>query len=213
VYVVDSIAAQGFAPVSLRRHVLSFFQANRYLLEPLVAHVVAQVPLGSTLVDLYAGVGLFAVAAAVQRGARVTAVEGDRIAAADLAVNSAVADGAVVPVHRAVEDFVADIVAGRSGQRRDRRAIDRTGSAPSDDLPETIIVDPPRTGLSRGALEGLRRIGAKRIAYVSCDVATLARDARTLVNGGYEVDRLDAFDLFPNTPHVETVMVLQKVEL
>ena len=64
--------------------------------------------------------------------------------------------------------------------------------------------------LSRGALEGICRLDVKRIIYVSCDVATLARDARALVNTGYAVNRLDAFDLFPNTPHVETVVVFQK---
>jgi 23S rRNA (uracil1939-C5)-methyltransferase len=211
VYILDSIATEGFPPVSLRRHVLSFFQANRYLLEPLVAHVAGQVPVGTTLVDLYAGVGLFAVAAAVLRGARVSAVEGDPVAAADLALNSAVADGAVTPVHRAVEDFVADIVAGRNGRRSDRGTGNRTGSGSPVRLPETILVDPPRTGLSRGAIEGICRIDARRIVYVSCDVATLARDARTLAANGYAVDRLDAFDLFPNTPHVETVVVFQKV--
>jgi 23S rRNA (uracil1939-C5)-methyltransferase len=209
VYLLDSLATAGLPSVSLRRHVSSFFQGNRYLLEPLVAHVAGEIPVGTTLVDLYAGVGLFAVAAAVQRSARVTAVEGDRIAAADLAVNAAVADGAVIPVHRAVEDFVADIVAGRNGRGSGQRAINRTGSGPPV-LPETIVVDPPRTGLSRGALEGICRIDAGRIVYISCDVATLARDARTLVVNGYAVDRLDAFDLFPNTPHIETVAVFSR---
>ena len=72
---------------------------------------------------------------------------------------------------------------------------------------ETIIVDPPRTGMSRGALESLIAVGASRVIYVSCDVATLARDARRIVDAGYRIDRADAFDMFPNTPHVETVVV------
>jgi len=55
------------------------------------------------------------------------------------------------------------------------------------------------------------RLGPHRIVYVSCDVATLARDARRIVDAGYAVDRADAFDLFPNTPHVETVVVFDKI--
>jgi 23S rRNA (uracil1939-C5)-methyltransferase len=62
--------------------------------------------------------------------------------------------------------------------------------------------------MSREALDGVLGLEPRRIVYVSCDVATLARDARRLVDAGYAVDRLDAFDLFPNTPHVETVAVM-----
>jgi 23S rRNA (uracil1939-C5)-methyltransferase len=75
------------------------------------------------------------------------------------------------------------------------------------DRPAVVVVDPPRTGLSRAALDGVIRLRAGRLVYVSCDVATLARDSRGLVNAGYTIERADAFDLFPNTPHVETVAV------
>jgi len=86
---------------------------------------------------------------------------------------------------------------------------DRAGRPSPQPLVETVIVDPPRTGLSREALDGVLRLRTPRIVYVSCDVATLARDSRVIVDGGYRVDRADAFDLFPNTPHVETVVVFQ----
>jgi tRNA/tmRNA/rRNA uracil-C5-methylase (TrmA/RlmC/RlmD family) len=194
-HVTDVLTLSGHPPISLRRHVLAFFQGNRYLLNQLVAHVVEQVPLESEVVDLYAGVGVFAVAAAAIRGARVTAVEGDRVAAADLIVNAATIGGAVVAVHQAVEGFVGN-----------RRSLGR-GGRPD---PDALIVDPPRTGTSREALDGIIRFGASRIVYVSCDVATLARDARRLIDAGYRLARVDAFDLFPNTPHVETVAVLDK---
>jgi 23S rRNA (uracil1939-C5)-methyltransferase len=82
------------------------------------------------------------------------------------------------------------------------------GGLPRDG--STIIVDPPRTGMSREAVEGIGRLRASRLVYVSCDVATLARDARRLVDAGYRIARADAFDLFPNTPHVETVVVLDR---
>ena len=185
-HVTDTLAFGDHAPIELRRHVLSFFQGNRFLLRDLVSHVIGQVEAGSDVIDLYAGAGLFAVSAAAFRSARVTAVEGDRVAAADLAANVRASGSGVTAIHQSVEGFVA---APRQG-------------------PATLIVDPPRTGLSREALNGIIRLRAGRIVYVSCDVATLARDVRRLVDAGYAVDRLDAFDMFPNTPHVETVVVL-----
>jgi 23S rRNA (uracil1939-C5)-methyltransferase len=78
------------------------------------------------------------------------------------------------------------------------------------DQAATIIVDPPRTGMSAEALDGVLALGAPRLVYVSCDIATLARDARRLVDAGYALGRVDAFDLFPNTPHVETVVVFER---
>src|SRR5262249_37020640 len=77
----------GERQIALRRHVLAFFQGNRYLLAPLVAHVAALVGAADHVVELYAGAGLFSLAAAA-RGAHVVAVEGDRTSAADLAANA-----------------------------------------------------------------------------------------------------------------------------
>jgi 23S rRNA (uracil1939-C5)-methyltransferase len=127
------------------------------------------------------------VAAARLRHALVTAVEGDRVAADDLAANASLTDGAVTAVHQSVETFTAV----RSN-------------------PDVVIVDPPRTGMSKEALASVVRLRAARVVYVSCDVATLARDARRLVDSGYAITRADAFDLFPNTPHVETVVVFDR---
>jgi 23S rRNA (uracil1939-C5)-methyltransferase len=181
--VTDVIAVEG-AAVRLRRNVRSFFQGNRYLLNALVSHVVGLVPAGGDLLDLYAGSGLFSVTAAAARGVRVTAVEGDGVACSDLHENAS-AHASVAVHHQPVEEFL--------DRRRDRPAV--------------VVVDPPRTGLSRAALDGVIRLRAGRLVYVSCDVATLARDSRGLVNAGYAIERADAFDLFPNTPHVETVAV------
>jgi 23S rRNA (uracil1939-C5)-methyltransferase len=141
------------------------------------------------VVDLYAGAGLFSVATAIVRGAHITAVEGDRVAAADLRANVARLSGAVEAVHQSVETFAA------------RRHVP----------PAVLIVDPPRTGMSKDSLLGAIRLQARTVIYVSCDVATLARDARRLMDAAYEIQRIDAFDLFPHTPHVETVVVLRKI--
>jgi 23S rRNA (uracil1939-C5)-methyltransferase len=197
VRVTDVVTVGDHPGILLRRHVLAFFQGNRYLVNELVGHVVAQLPSGGDVIDLYAGVGIFALAAAAIRGARLTAVEGDRIAAADLSANAATTDGAVTAVRQSVEEFLA-------GAARSLRAA--AGTSPAA---PTLIVDPPRTGISPEAIEGICRLRPPRIVYVSCDVATLARDARRLVERGYAVARVDAFDLFPNTPHVETVVVFQ----
>ena len=188
--VIDRVTVADGVEVALRRHVLAFFQGNRHLLAPFVAHVVGLVPRSGRLLDLYAGVGLFAISAAAARGVEVTAVEGDRLAAADLGSNAAAAAGPVEAVHQSVEDFVA----GHAGGER----------------PATVIADPPRTGMSKDALDGIVAHRPARAIYVSCDVATLARDARRLVDAGYAITRIDGFDLFPNTPHVETVVVFDR---
>jgi 23S rRNA (uracil1939-C5)-methyltransferase len=73
--------------------------------------------------------------------------------------------------------------------------------------PEVVIMDPPRSG-ARELVEPLLRMRAARVIYVSCDVATLARDLRALCAGGYQLAAVRAFDFFPNTHHVEVVAVL-----
>jgi 23S rRNA (uracil1939-C5)-methyltransferase len=170
----------------LRRNVRSFFQGNRFLLERLVRHVAAQVTPGP-LVDLYAGVGLFGLSLAAGGASEVTLVEGDRSSGADLLLN---AEPLIeqVRIHRAsVEAYLH--------------------ATPPASAPVTFIVDPPRTGMSKEALEGIVRHAPSRIVYVSCDVATLARDTRTLLDAGYRLGDITGFDLFPNTAHVESVVV------
>lgn len=172
----------------LTRRATSFFQANRYLVPTLVSRVLAWVGDGPVL-DLYAGVGLFAVALAARGHDRVVAVEGDRSCAADLVENAEPFAGRLRVEHQAVERFLGSV-----------------RGAPA----ETLILDPPRTGMSREAFAGVVAHGARRVVYVSCDVATLARDVRRLVDAGYRLVHLEAFDLFPNTPHVESLVVLDR---
>ena len=76
--------------------------------------------------------------------------------------------------------------------------------------PDTLIVDPPRTGMSKEAGEAVARIGAPRVVYVSCDPPTLARDARRLLDAGYRLASVQGFDLFPNTAHVESLAVFDR---
>ena len=184
-HVTDDIPPRG---LRLRRDVRAFFQGNRFLLRDLVRHVLSIVPPGP-VVDLYAGVGLFGLSLASAGATDVTLVEGDPVSGADL-------DGNAVPyadrVHvrrTSVEDWL--------------RALARPDVS-------TFIVDPPRTGMTKEALAGILAQKPDRVVYVSCDVATFARDARTFIDAGYELGEIKGFDLFPNTAHVETVAVLAR---
>jgi len=197
-YVTDTLTI-GDGALKLRRHVLAFFQGNRFLLRDLVAHVTERIPTGAPLLDLYAGVGLFSVAAAVRRGAWTVAVEGERVAFDDLFANATAAGAKLTAIRAAVEGLGSGSFKGTTAWPGHPSTF------------EVVIVDPPRTGMSRDALAGALRLSAARLIYVSCDVATLARDARRIVDAGYAIDRADAFDLFPNTPHVETVVVFNRV--
>jgi 23S rRNA (uracil1939-C5)-methyltransferase len=171
------------AGASLSRHARAFFQGNRFLVTPLVQYVIAQIIAGP-IVDLYAGVGLFSVTAALAHGHPVIAVEGDEVSASDLKANVEQCNGRV--------DVRAESVEGYLG---------RAHTAPA-----TIVLDPPRTGLSRDALAGTLALRAARLVYVSCDIATLARDARMILDAGYRISSARAFDLFPGTAHIETVI-------
>jgi 23S rRNA (uracil1939-C5)-methyltransferase len=188
--VTDRLPVAGTAgatEVVLTRHTTAFFQANRFLLPWFLQHVVGLVRDGA-LLDLYAGVGLFGLAAAAAGHGHVTLVEGDRTSGADLESNAAPFSGRVKLLRRSVEAAVA----GRLGEFA------------------TCIVDPPRAGLSPEARTGVLRLSPGRIIYVSCDVATLARDARVLVDGGYGLGGVAGVDLFPSTAHVETVAVFDR---
>jgi 23S rRNA (uracil1939-C5)-methyltransferase len=173
--------------VTLQRHARAFFQGNRYLLPRLVTRLVGHVCAGNVL-ELYAGVGLFSSVLAARGDVRITAVEGDAISAHDLKHNLAPYAATAKARHQPVEAFFA------------ARPV----------RPDAVIVDPPRTGMTREAIGGMLALAAPRVVYVSCDVATLARDVRMLTEGGYQLAHIEAFDMFPNTAHVETLVVLTR---
>jgi 23S rRNA (uracil1939-C5)-methyltransferase len=169
----------------LARQPASFFQGNRFLLPDLVSTVLDAAPVAGILLDLYAGVGLFSIALGATGRRQVIAVEGDKAASSDLQKNAEAYADVVKVVAGRVEEFIS-------------RTRERAG---------TIIVDPPRTGISREAVDAIVAHRAARVIYVSCDPPTMARDARRLLDAGYRLTSLRGFDLFPNTPHVETVGV------
>ena len=171
----------------LARHPDAFFQANRFLLPPLVTAVLDAVPASGPIVDLYAGVGLFSVALAATGVRGIVAVEGDPGSGADLLQNAARFEGALTTKLTAVEEAL-----------------------PSLPREATAIVDPPRTGMSPQAIAALLARKPSRVVYVSCDPATMARDARKLLDAGYTLESLRGFDFFPNTPHDESLGVFNR---
>jgi len=157
----------------------SFFQVNRFLVEPLVDAALHGAA-GETALDLYAGVGLFALPMA-RRFKSVTAVEAGSDAARDLEVNAQRA-GVALGIERArVEDFLPRL----------------------NTPPDFVLADPPRAGLDKQVVAQLVRLAPPRVTIVSCDPATLARDVAALT--GYQIEHLIVADLFPQTYHLETI--------
>lgn len=166
----------------------TFFQANPGLLNELVDEAVGS-DSGDVAIDLYAGVGLFTIQLA-QRFTRVIGVEADRGAASFAVAN-------ITANRLANIDFNNGIVEAWM------QSFVETKAPP----PALIVLDPPRTGAA-GALSHIVTAKPSRITYISCDPSTLARDLRALVDSGYELTKVTAIDLFPQTYHVETVAAL-----
>jgi 23S rRNA (uracil1939-C5)-methyltransferase len=165
----------------------SFFQTNRFLIEKLVEATLGDVSGGSAL-DLYAGVGLFALPLAKHFG-EVTAVEANSGAVRDLEFNAERAGVTVRAEHARVEDFLVS-------EHHNPGEFD------------FIVADPPRAGLGKAVAGRLAFLAPSRITIVSCDPATLARDLATLKD--YEIEKLTLVDLFPQTYHMETIAHLRR---
>lgn len=159
-----------------------FFQVNRSLVEELV-RIVTTDRRGTLAWDLYAGVGLFS---------RVLKTSFDE----------------VVAVEAAADDLAKTFKGGG------RRAIAATtveflrGAVVQRERPELVVMDPPRAGVGAEVCTLLGRVAAKEIVYVSCDPVTLARDLKALIDFGYRIRELHMVDMFPQTFHQETVVVL-----
>jgi 23S rRNA (uracil1939-C5)-methyltransferase len=189
VVVVEEPAAGAGGRASLHEEVAgrrwrvsagSFFQSRSdgaAALVDVVGRVVAQAaPRPGHHVDAYGGVGLLAAAAVP--GSRVTLVEANPVAVADAAHNLADLGAAVVAV-----------------------PVERWAPEAAD----VVVADPARAGLGRRGAEVLAATGAPVVVLVSCDAASLGRDAGLLAALGFRLDHCELVDLFPHTPHVEVV--------
>ena len=166
----------------------AFFQINPSLLEPMIDFALGDAA-GASALDLYSGVGLFTLPLS-RRFNKVLAVEANSAATRFARRNlqdAGLSNGRVITA--TVTDWF------RSGP-----------TAPAD----FVLLDPPRAGAESAVINGILELHPAAISYVSCDPATLARDLKKLLAGGYGLHRLTAFDLFPQTHHVETVVCLQR---
>ena len=167
-----------------------FFQINHELLEPILKEAIGEA-VGNVAVDLYCGVGLFTLPLA-RRFKKVVGIESN-LRAADFArqnLQLAKLDNASVDMAR-VGDWLQE----------------NSASLGNVDF---LLLDPPRTGAENKDIRGILELLPSQISYVSCDPATLARDLKKLVAAGYKLHSIKAFDMFPQTHHVETVVRLLK---
>ena len=171
----------------------SFFQVNTVMAGRMVEHLLGVLPLpGGTVLDVYCGVGLFSTFLA-PRCERLIAIESSESACEDYSVNLDAFDH--VELYQGTAGEVIPALAERVGK--------------SSHGQTTVLVDPPRAGLDRQSLDGIVNLRPGTIAYVSCDPATLARDAARLVAGGYRLTQVTPFDLFPQTYHIESISLFE----
>ena len=165
----------------------SFFQVNVHQAARAAEVVREGLALGQddVLLDAYTGVGTFAVLLA-PHARKVIAVEESAAAVADARENASNTPNVEFVLGR------TEAVLGKLGLR-----------------PDAVVLDPPRSGCQPAALSSLIDLAPQRVAYVSCDPETLARDLRVLRDGGYVLDRVVPIDMFPQTHHVECVALLR----
>jgi 23S rRNA (uracil1939-C5)-methyltransferase len=166
----------------------AFFQINPSLLAELIESALGDVT-GESVLDLYCGVGLFTLPLSRQFK-NVIGVES----------NAAAARFARRNLQRAGLTNARVITATVTDWFRSARP------GPVD----FVLLDPPRAGAESAVIKGILAVRPVQISYVSCDPATLARDLKKLIAGGYVIDSIAAFDMFPQTHHVETVVRLQR---
>jgi 23S rRNA (uracil1939-C5)-methyltransferase len=163
----------------------AFFQVNRTLIDELVTVVTGNAS-GDVALDLYAGVGLFSAALA-RSFHHIFGVEASQTSYGDL-----------------VENVPANVKAAGA------RTEDYLRNRPVRKRPDLVVLDPPRTGAGKAVIRSLVELGAPGVRYVSCDPATLARDIAPLLAAGYHIEEAHLFDLFPETFHIESVMLLAR---
>jgi len=179
----------------------SFFQTNDALAPNLIDAAIGDAN-GKTALELYCGVGLFTLPLA-RRFSHVIGIESDG-AAAKFARESLLSAGLTNAeiAARDVGVWLDDI------RRYDSSRLSPASAAALEDQIEFLLLDPPRVGAESRVIAGILGLKPRRISYVSCDPATLARDLKKLIAGGYRLTSLSAFDMFPQTHHVETIVHL-----
>ena len=187
-YIEDTLCGLTF-----RLSARSFYQINHHQAQRLYEAAIAQAEItkDDLVLDLYCGVGTITLAMAKAAG-KVMGVE---------VVEQAVEDARENAKRNGIENvefFCGD--AGKAALELERQGI----------RPDVVVVDPPRKGLNADTIEALSKMSPRRIVYVSCDPATLARDVALLKERGYAVKNAQAADLFPRCSHVESIVCLTR---
>ena len=188
-YIEDTLCGLKF-----RLSPRSFYQVNHYQAERLYEAAISQAEItqNDLVLDLYCGVGTITLATAKAAG-KVIGVE---------VIEQAVEDAKDNAKRNGIEN--AEFFCGDAG----KAALDLEAKGIK---PDVIVVDPPRKGLNADTIEALDRMDPRRIVYVSCDPATLARDVALLKERGYTLKNAMAADLFPRCAHVESIVTMIKV--
>ncbi len=161
----------------------SFFQVNTQMAEKMVNLLLNELPLNpkSIILDVYCGVGLFSAFLA-PLVSQVVGVEISPLACDDFSTN--------------LDEFDhVELYQASAEEALPHLAVH----------PDVVIVDPPRAGLGRPALDSILGMHAPHLVYISCDPATLARDAARLIAGGYQIEHITPVDMFPQTYHIESI--------
>ena len=166
----------------------SFFQVNTAMAEKMVNHLIAKLPVtqSSVVLDVYCGAGLFSAFLA-PKCERLIGIESSASACEDFEFNLDEFDNVEL-----YEVLAEDVIPHLRVK------------------PDVILVDPPRAGLEKRVVDGILEMNPQYIAYVSCDPSTLARDAARLMGGGYRLQDVTPFDLFPQTFHIECISVFER---
>ena len=190
-YIEDTLCGLNF-----RLSPRSFYQVNHHQAQRLyeTAISLAGITKEDTVLDLYCGVGTITLAMASAAG-KVIGVE---------VVPQAVEDAKDNARRNGIEN--AEFFCGDAGQAA--LELEKNGVRP-----DVVVVDPPRKGLNGDTIEALHRMAPRRVVYVSCDPATLARDVALLKERGYVLQNAMAADLFPRCAHVETVALLGRKQV
>ena len=166
----------------------SFFQVNNKQASNMALVVKDALNLKGTevLLDAYAGVGTFAILLAPY-ASKVIAIEESSAAVADAKVNAENTHNVEFILGK-TEEVLGDL----------------------DSVPDAVVLDPPRAGCQSAAIDSLLRLYPENVVYVSCDPDTLARDLKMLCSGAYSIDSIQPLDMFPQTHHVENIVILKK---
>ncbi|MBR2047073.1 MAG: 23S rRNA (uracil(1939)-C(5))-methyltransferase RlmD [Oscillospiraceae bacterium] len=189
-YIEDTLCGLTF-----RLSPRSFYQVNHHQAQELyrAAITAAGITKADTVLDLYCGVGTITLAMS-QAAGRVIGVE---------VIPQAVEDAKQNALRNGVTN--AEFICADAGEAA--LALERQGIKA-----DVVVVDPPRKGLNADAIEAIHRFSPRRLVYVSCDPATLARDVALLEQRGFRLQNAQAFDLFPRCAHVESIVTMIKEE-